>query len=716
MGSCEYEFPSFSALRRHQNSNAHRADQWIVDEASASWTASQARAAQRSSQSDDVRSTVRDADTLARAAKRVAETYAEKEARNHSRRLARMLLYRGVDKDSATPELIEAAWQRYRMFQSPGFPGKDNAGMRTDEQWSMHQQYRDQMSIALEEAGSTLMNDVFRGKIHTATRWNRDVTALHAATVVDRDVVSVLLPAFAERVRATDAPGTLDELPSLLDLTLETQPNVRTRVLYSPRGSEVEAPSLAARVVAAFRHGDAQSVSRVLCIELDIVPCDSSPFIVTTLDHVVFVGAGGARCQAEALHRAEIDRIEVRLRGLEAQCSHAVENAPRRKKKPSGDWRPAASACSVLLEMAEPLLETLAEKTAGPAFYKGQDVWYIDKKSLGNEVRARIVDVKYNGKCVSFVTIRVDSCKREVNTIPARIRAMVDGVIGGAALLARCEAHVARMRALQSKAADLATKLSRNRTRPPPPSRHMEAEAVEGISMLRENIELKQRQRRCWYPHMNARNFREELEDMTMMHCTACSERWWDKRTAAVKATARVKERKQNRKSVKKQLAAARRRARGSSAGVDAVAPYLCKRCGDHRAKQRANTENDEEYDLYGASNNQLPSAVPDALKDLTNIEQMLIALASPIMNVFLLKFGQYAGRGHCVALPQDLQPLATALPRQLRDVDVFVVVSQQGRGSSALHREFTVNRARVQTALEWLIENNPYYVRVCVV
>ena len=36
MGSCEYEFPSFSALRRHQNSNAHCADQWIVDEASAS--------------------------------------------------------------------------------------------------------------------------------------------------------------------------------------------------------------------------------------------------------------------------------------------------------------------------------------------------------------------------------------------------------------------------------------------------------------------------------------------------------------------------------------------------------------------------------------------------------------------------------------------------------------------------------------------------------
>ena len=46
----------FSALRRHQNSNAHCADQWIVDGASASWTASRARAAQ----SDDVRSAVRD--------------------------------------------------------------------------------------------------------------------------------------------------------------------------------------------------------------------------------------------------------------------------------------------------------------------------------------------------------------------------------------------------------------------------------------------------------------------------------------------------------------------------------------------------------------------------------------------------------------------------------------------------------------------------------
>ena len=44
MGTCEYEFASFAALRRHQNGDAHCADQSIIDEASAAWTASRVSA------------------------------------------------------------------------------------------------------------------------------------------------------------------------------------------------------------------------------------------------------------------------------------------------------------------------------------------------------------------------------------------------------------------------------------------------------------------------------------------------------------------------------------------------------------------------------------------------------------------------------------------------------------------------------------------------
>ena len=58
-----------------------------------------------------------------------------------------------------------------------------------------------------------------------------------------------------------------------------------------------------------------------------------------------------------------------------------------------------------------------------------------------------------------------------------------------------------------------------------------------------------------------------------------------------------------------------------------------------------------------------IPSPVPDELKDLTQIEKMLIACALPIMKVNMERGDQRGYSGHCINLPQNVTELATSLP-----------------------------------------------------
>ena len=69
-----------------------------------------------------------------------------------------------------------------------------------------------------------------------------------------------------------------------------------------------------------------------------------------------------------------------------------------------------------------------------------------------------------------------------------------------------------------------------------------------------------------------------------------------------------------------------------------------------------------------------IPSSVPFELKDLTQIEEMLIARALPIMRVYIKPGGQRGYSGHCINLPQNVTEPATSLPRYPKDVAVIIV------------------------------------------
>ena len=102
-----------------------------------------------------------------------------------------------------------------------------------------------------------------------------------------------------------------------------------------------------------------------------------------------------------------------------------------------------------------------------------------------------------------------------------------------------------------------------------------------------------------------------------------------------------------------------------------------------------------------------IPSPVPNELKDLTQVEEMLIARASPIMRVYIKPGSQRGYSGHCINLPQNVTELATSLPRYPKDLAVIIV---KVKGRENTFKDVRVRKQNVHNALVWLINNNLHY------
>ena len=124
---------------------------------------------------------------------------------------------------------------------------------------------------------------------------------------------------------------------------------------------------------------------------------------------------------------------------------------------------------------------------------------------------------------------------------------------------------------------------------------------------------------------------------------------------------------------------------------------YVCSRCSRDKKSPKK----------FSCENSMIPSYVPNELKSLTQVEEMLIARALPIMRVYIKPGGQRGYSGHCINLPQNVNELATSLPRYPKDLAV-IIVKVKGRDNT--FRDVPVRRLKVHNALIWLINNNPYY------
>lgn len=127
---------------------------------------------------------------------------------------------------------------------------------------------------------------------------------------------------------------------------------------------------------------------------------------------------------------------------------------------------------------------------------------------------------------------------------------------------------------------------------------------------------------------------------------------------------------------------------------------YICQKC-------KADKETPKKF---AAGNNMIPTPVPKEPQGLTQIEEMLISRALPIMKVYVKPGGQHGYSGHCINLPQKVSELAQTLPRYPKNISL-IMVTMNGKNNS--FRDVVVRRNVVEQALFWLMKNNPHYENI---
>ena len=124
---------------------------------------------------------------------------------------------------------------------------------------------------------------------------------------------------------------------------------------------------------------------------------------------------------------------------------------------------------------------------------------------------------------------------------------------------------------------------------------------------------------------------------------------------------------------------------------------FICYRCKrDKKSPKKFSAENDMD-----------PGTVPEQLRGLTQVEEMLISRVCPIMRVYRKHGGQRGYKGHVLNLPQDIQSFLNRLPSRVADLPVLIV---RRHGAEDTHRDFTVRRHKVLEAVLWLKTNNQFF------
>lgn len=124
---------------------------------------------------------------------------------------------------------------------------------------------------------------------------------------------------------------------------------------------------------------------------------------------------------------------------------------------------------------------------------------------------------------------------------------------------------------------------------------------------------------------------------------------------------------------------------------------YTCSRCSREKESPKK----------FSKENFMIPSAVPTQLSGLTQVEEMLIAKALPIMHIYIKPGGQRGYSGHTINLPQNVSELAQSLPRYPKDLSIIIV---RAKGKGNFVKNLSVRRQVVSDAIHWLIKNNPHY------
>ena len=108
-----------------------------------------------------------------------------------------------------------------------------------------------------------------------------------------------------------------------------------------------------------------------------------------------------------------------------------------------------------------------------------------------------------------------------------------------------------------------------------------------------------------------------------------------------------------------------------------------------------------------GSQKNGHLKQAPECIQRLSPVEVQLISRGCPIGKVYHLPGGQLGYKGHVINIAQDVQALATALPRLPKEIETFIVCKP---GKNITNEQLVVRRKYILEALQCLKENNIMY------
>ena len=94
-------------------------------------------------------------------------------------------------------------------------------------------------------------------------------------------------------------------------------------------------------------------------------------------------------------------------------------------------------------------------------------------------------------------------------------------------------------------------------------------------------------------------------------------------------------------------------------------------------------------------------------LENLTQVEEMLIAFVSPILQVTHAIGGKYKYKWYTISFPQNIEHIYKSLPCPIKELPIIIVRKKDQRGTNY---DFKFNRDRVYRALKYNIENDTFY------
>ncbi|XP_059068758.1 uncharacterized protein LOC131859203 [Cryptomeria japonica] len=106
------------------------------------------------------------------------------------------------------------------------------------------------------------------------------------------------------------------------------------------------------------------------------------------------------------------------------------------------------------------------------------------------------------------------------------------------------------------------------------------------------------------------------------------------------------------------------------------------------------------------------PGPQPNELANLTQVEEMLIARVSPILQVTHATGSQYKYKGHMISFPQNVDHVSKKLPHLIENLPIIIVRRRDQHGTNY---NFTVIRDRVYRALKYKIEHDRFYSDVTI-